>query len=153
MKFAERDLLYILHDLARALRTRMDHEARLANGMTRAQWAILSRLEHQPGISQSKLAAIFEVKPISVARLVDRLEQRGLVSRQINPTDRRVRGLHLEPAASQILEAINKTRASMSASITAGLDEDKLSDLIGALLVLKANMAKERLDRDRRRSS
>jgi DNA-binding transcriptional regulator LsrR (DeoR family) len=50
------------------------------HGMTRAQWIILARLERQPDLSQNELAALAEVAPITVARLVDRLEALGLVN-------------------------------------------------------------------------
>ena len=74
-------------------------------------------------MSQNEMAAICEVEPITVARLVDRLEARGLVERRADPTDRRIRRLHLLPAAKPILETINEARDTMNARITAGLDE------------------------------
>ena len=70
----------MLHDVARLLRTRFDQRAR-THGMTRAQWVILARLSRQPGLSQNELAGICEVEPITVARLVDRLEKRRRRSR------------------------------------------------------------------------
>src|SRR6201986_3343613 len=102
----ERDLLIVLNDVARLTRTRFDQAAR-AFGMTRAQWVILARLSRQPGISQNELAGVCEVEPITIGRLVDRLEARGLVERRADPKDRRVRRLHLLPAARPHLEEIN----------------------------------------------
>src|ERR1700742_2035053 len=101
----DRDLLIVLHDVARLMRTRFDQRAR-ARGMTRAQWIILARLERQPGLSQNEMAAICEVEPITVGRLIDRLEARGLVERRNDPTDRRIRRLHLLPAAKPIIDEI-----------------------------------------------
>src|SRR5665213_918042 len=72
----DRDLLILLHDVARFLRTRSDQLAR-ARGMTRAQWIILARLARQPGLSQNELATICEVEPITIGRLVDRLDARA----------------------------------------------------------------------------
>ena len=77
----DRDPVVLLYDVARIMRTKFDQRAR-ARGMTRAQWHILARVERQPGLSQSELAAICEVEPITVARLVDRLEKRGLLERR-----------------------------------------------------------------------
>ena len=65
------------------------------HGMTRAQWAILIWLERQPGISQKELAELLEVEPITVARLIDRLEARGMVERRPDPK----RPAHLAPAS------------------------------------------------------
>src|SRR6185437_12713024 len=119
----DRDLLIVLHDVARALRTRFDQKARASHAMTRAQWIILSRLDRQPGMSQNEMAAVCEVEPITVARLIDRLEARGLVERRADPADRRIRRLHLLPAAKPILETITDALVSINARITAGLDE------------------------------
>lgn len=132
----DRDLLIVLHDVARQLRTRFDQRAR-AHGMTRAQWVILARLARQPGISQNEMAAICEVEPITVARLVDRLEARGMVERRPDPTDRRVNRLHLLDAAEPILEEINSYRVAMLAEITEGLEPERQAALIDALLHIK----------------
>ena len=118
----DRDPLILLHDVARTMRTRFDQKARATHAMTRAQWIILSRLQRQPGMSQNEMAAICEVEPITVARLVDRLEARGLVERRNDPADRRIRRLHLLPAADPILQTIHASREFMNERITAGLD-------------------------------
>ena len=76
----DQDFLFLLYDVARTMRTRADQRAR-ARGMTRAQWVILAHLERQPGLTQNELAAIVEVEPITIGRLVDRLEARELVVR------------------------------------------------------------------------
>ncbi len=141
----ERDLLIVLHDVARTLRTRFDQKARATHAMTRAQWVILSRLDRQPGMSQNEMAAICEVEPITVARLIDRLEARGLVERRADPADRRIRRLHLLPAARPLLETINASREYMNERITAGLDDKTVDTLIDALLVIKENLANEAL--------
>jgi len=145
MQTFDRDLLIILHDVARTMRTKFDQKARATHAMTRAQWVILSRLDRQPGMSQNEMAAICEVEPITVARLVDRLEARGLVERRPDPSDRRIKRLHLLPAAKPILETINEARELMNARITAGLDERTRNALIDALLVIKENLANEAL--------
>ena len=74
------ELFYLLHDVARLMRTRFDRFAR-SFGMTRAQGMILLKLHLKPGLSQNELAEILEVEPITVARLIDRLEAGGFVKR------------------------------------------------------------------------
>jgi DNA-binding MarR family transcriptional regulator len=138
----DRDPLILLYDVARSIRTRFDQRAR-AFGMTRAQWIILARLERQPGISQNEMAAICEVEPITVGRLVDRLEAHGLVQRRPDPSDRRIRRLHLLPAAKPILEEIARQRDWMSRRLTAGVDDAALDGLADTLLVLKDNLNKD----------
>src|SRR5215467_466975 len=124
------------------MRTRADQRAR-ARGMTRAQWVILARLERQPGLTQNELASIVEVEPITIARLVDRLEARELVVRKADPRDRRVWRLHLTPAAAPILREIGKYRAELHELITAGMTPSLQKALTDGLLQMKANLAAE----------
>ena len=72
------EVLVELYDVARLMRTRFDRWAR-AYGMTRAQGIILARLSRMPGMTQNEMASVCEVEPITVGRLVDRLEARGLL--------------------------------------------------------------------------
>jgi DNA-binding MarR family transcriptional regulator len=132
----ERDLLIVLHDVARLLRTRFDQRAR-TRGMTRAQWIILARLARQPGLSQNELAGICEVEPITVGRLVDRLEAHGLVERRADPEDRRVNRLHLLAAAQPILEEIASYKEVLHEELLDGLDESARTALLDALLHIK----------------
>jgi len=138
----DRDMLIVLHDVARLLRTRFDQTAR-AYGMTRAQWIILARLDRQPGMSQNELATICEVEPITVARLVDRLEARGMVERRADPSDRRVRRLHLLPASKPILTEIARYREDLDAEITDGLNGPARETFIDALLHIKTKLTAE----------
>src|SRR5882757_6378131 len=127
------EMLLELYDVARLMRTRFDRWAR-TYGMTRAQGIILGRLSRQPGMSQNELAGLCEVEPISVGRLVDRLEARGLVERRPDPADRRINRLHLLPAAQPILEEITSYRDTLSEEILDGLDEPARAALVDALL-------------------
>src|SRR3954469_11534892 len=115
----DRDFLIVLHDLARLMRTRFDQWAR-AYGLTRAQGVILVRLDRQPGLSQNEMAALCEVEPITVGRLVDRLEARGFLERRADPSDRRIRRLHLLPAAAPILAAIQDYKVALEEYVTEG---------------------------------
>ena len=91
------------------------------HGLTRAQWVILFWLDRQPGLSQKELAEILEVEPITVARLIDRLEERGMVERRADPGDRRVWRLHLLPPARPGAGRVARERAAMLAHATTGL--------------------------------
>ena len=137
------DLLFLLHDLARQLRVEADCRAR-SQGMTRAQWTILLWLDRQPGLSQKELADLLEVEPITVARLVDRLEARGLVERRADPGDRRIWRLHLRPEARPVLGDIAAHRADLLHTLTSGLDPAARESLVSSLLNMKAELAAER---------
>jgi DNA-binding MarR family transcriptional regulator len=135
----QRDLLFLLHDVARLLRVDADKRAR-CHGMTRAQWGILIWLERQPGISQKELSERLEVEPITVARLIDRLEARGMVERRPDKRDRRIWRLHLLPPANDVLHDIYEQRADISRRLTAGIDERELDTMTEVLLRMKATL-------------
>lgn len=135
----DRDLLVLLHDVARLLRTRFDQRAR-EHGATRAQWVILARLERQPGLSQNELASILEVEPITVARLVDKLEARGLVERRADPNDRRIWRLHNLPAAQPIVDKITRYREAMNEELLDGIAPEVRETIIDSLLSMKNHL-------------
>jgi len=137
------DLLIVLSDVARHMRTYSDQVAR-KHGMTRAQWIILSRLERQPNLSQSELSALAEVTPITVARLVDRLEALGLVERCSDPDDRRIWRLRLTPAAGPVLREIMDFRVKLYSVMTEGVDAAEIDALASGLQRMKENVSRLR---------
>jgi DNA-binding MarR family transcriptional regulator len=139
----DRDCLFLLNDVARMMRTRADQVARCTMGMTRAQWTILARLELTPGLSQSELAALLEVEPITIARLVDKLEARELVRRCPDAKDRRIWRLELTAKANAILEQIEVHREEFRKVMLAGIDRLTLKALTAGLLQMKANLMVE----------
>lgn len=138
-----RDLLFLLNDVGRLLRTEADCRAR-GHGMTRAQWGILLWLDREPGLSQKELADLLEVEPITVARLVDRLEARGMVERRADPSDRRVWRLHLRPEAGPVLASIAGHRADILHTLTSDLDPADREALVSSLLHMKSALTAER---------
>lgn len=141
----DHEFLFLLYDVARRMRTRADQRAR-KRGMTRAQWVILSWLERQPDLSQNELAALVEVEPITVGRLIDRLEARGLVERRSDPKDRRVWRLRLKPEAAAVLREIEDYRGELHGLITHGIGEVTLEAMTEGLLKMKANLARDAID-------
>ncbi len=139
------DLLFLLYDVARLMRVRADQHARLT-GMTRAQWVILVWLERKPGITQNELASLVEVEPITIARLVDRLEARGVVERRLDPRDRRVRRLHLTEAAAPLLEGVHAYRRESNGVLTEGVAPEDVKRILAGLCAMKGNLLDEKRD-------
>ncbi len=135
-------MLVELHDVARLMRTRFDRRAR-AYGMTRAQGVILIRLERQPGMTQNEMAALCEVEPITVGRLVDRLEARGFLERRLDPSDRRIRRLYLLADAAPALTAIHRFKDELFQEVTEGLDDAAMELVTNVLLKMKSNLTME----------
>jgi MarR family transcriptional regulator, transcriptional regulator for hemolysin len=135
----EDDLLILLSDVARHIRTYGDQLAQ-DQGITRAQLIILARLDRQPELSQNELAAIAEVAPMTIARLIDRLETLGLVERRSDPADRRIWRLRLTPAATPLLREIRSFCAKLEHAATKGIEPAVLKTMADGLRRMKANV-------------
>jgi len=136
------EVMSLLHDVARLHRVAADKRAR-AHDMTRAQWVMLLRLERQPGLSQKELSELLEVEPITVARLIDRLEQRGMVERRPDPKDRRIWRLHLRPEAMPLVREIDGERNELARLVTHDVDDETLTVMQTALSRMRETLCAE----------
>lgn len=136
-----RTLGFVLNDVARLLRKRFEQRARAAKlGLTRAQSSVLAYLARQEGINQAALAQTLEIEPITLARLVDRLQAAALVERRPDPGDRRARLLYLTAAAYPLLDRIFALAADVREEALAGVPEADRARLVDMLLAMKVNL-------------
>jgi MarR family transcriptional regulator for hemolysin len=139
----DRSFGFVLHDIARLLRKRYEQRAR-SLGVTRAQWQVLAHLQRHEGINQSGLADLLELEPITLARLVDRMEQAGLVQRRNDPADRRAHRLYLTERAAPLLERSRVVGEAVRAEAFAGLADDERERLLDLLLRVRGNLSERR---------
>ena len=153
MDHLDRNLGFLLHDVARLMRKRFEQNAREL-GLTRSQCSVLAHLSRHDGIQQGALAEILEVEPITLTRLVDRLEQMGLVERQSHSKDRRIRLLRLTEAARPKLADIFAVGAVTRREAMEGVYEKDRERLFDILSSMKANLiAKSSASAGERRAS
>lgn len=102
----------LLQDATRKLWSRFEQRT-ASHGLSAAQWRLLGHLLHNGPSTQTALAALLEVEPISVSRLIDRMEQGGWLRREPHPDDRRARIVQatekaraIAPEARQIANAV-----------------------------------------------
>lgn len=130
---------FLLHDVARLLRKRFEQRARCL-GLTRSQWQALAYLSHNEGIHQGGLAELLEIEPITLVRILDKVEARGLIERRQHPKDRRIWQLYLTPAAHPLLETMRKVGNETRAEALAGIPEADREVLTSALSRMKSNL-------------
>lgn len=138
----ERSLGFLIHDVARLLRRSFNRGVQ-ALGLTQTQWRAIAQLSRNEGINQVTLADILEVQPISLARLLDRMQASGLVERRPDPRDRRAVQLYLTAEAEPILAALRKQAADTHNQALGGMAEEGHAQLIEALQILKRNLLAE----------
>ena len=135
----KREIAFTIMDVARLLKTYADQRARQF-GISRAQWAVLIRIERNEGLKQSELAELLDLQPISLTRLLDRLADNGLIERRPDPNDRRANRLHLTPAAKPLLERLTDLGADMMETVLDGLDEKSIERMLKQLVAVKDNL-------------
>jgi len=135
----EREVAFNINDVARLLKTYADQRAR-DFGMTRAQWAVLARVERSEGLKQCELADTLDLQPITLTRLIDRLCDGGLIERRPDPEDRRAKRLYLTPAARPVLDGLTRLGKDIMATVLAGIEPATAEQLLALLLTLKTNL-------------
>ena len=131
---------FVLHDVGRLMRKRFEQQAAHL-GFTRSQWLVLLHLAKNEGIHQAGLAEILEIEPITLVRILDKLESRGLVERRQHPTDRRLWLLFLTPDARSVLQPLHAIGEATRAEALAGLSNADRATLLRLLGAVKANLA------------
>ncbi len=114
-------LPFEIGETAHALRKAFDRLA-VGLGVTRAQWKVLFRLTRNPGLRQVELADMLDLEPITLCRIVDRLEEAGLVERTRDPEDRRAWRLHITARAQPLVEKLKAVGAELIDQAFAGID-------------------------------
>jgi DNA-binding MarR family transcriptional regulator len=113
-------LPFEIGETAHALRKAFDRLA-VGLGVTRAQWKVLFRLTRAPGLRQVELADMLDLEPITLCRIIDRLEEAGLVERSRDPDDRRAWRLHVTTQARPLIEKLHAVGAELVAQAFGGI--------------------------------
>lgn len=139
IKDPRREAALRLVETSRLLRSVVESRLR-PYGMTRAQFATLSRLERQDGLAQHEVADALEVQPIAMVRLVDQLSAEGLVERRNDPADRRVNRLYLTEAGRARLGQLEDFKNQLGLELFDGMDAAEVHGLLDTLGRLHANL-------------
>ncbi len=128
----DRSFGFVLHDTARLLSKRFDQKAK-SLGLTRAQSQLLAYLVYNEGLNQTRLSEYLELEPISLARLIDRMEQAGWVERRPDPNDRRAWQIFItekaKPVFAQMIE-IGRQVLEDALNILSPAENEQLMDLL-----------------------
>jgi MarR family transcriptional regulator, transcriptional regulator for hemolysin len=106
-----------------------------------AQAKALVRLENNEGVSQARLAELADVDPMTMVRILDRMEAEGLLERRPDPADRRARCLFLTAKAKPILNEIWRLIEEIRAEVFAGVSKEERERFMGVLERLYANIS------------
>jgi len=138
----DRNFGFIMHDVARLMRTGFDRRVRPL-GLTRSQWWVLTFLYRREGVTQSELAEDLDIEKPTLGRLLDRLEASGWVARRPDAQDRRVKRLHLTPAVAELMASMREIAADLRTEALAGIAAEDAERLVDTLLQIKRNMLRQ----------
>jgi len=137
----DRSFGFLVHDVARLFGRRFNQRALSFLGLTRAQCKVLGYLARNEGINQSGLADLLEIKPMTLVRQIDRMEEDGWIERQPQPGDRRARRLVLTDKARPILARVLDLSNEIRTEAFAGLSRQEGRQLLELLRRVHANLS------------
>jgi MarR family transcriptional regulator for hemolysin len=133
------NFLFALGEVQRLMRAYADKEA-ARYGITRAQWAVLAKVERSEGLKQTELAELLEMQPITLTRLIDKLCDNGWIERRGDENDRRVNRLYLKKAARPLLGKLAGLKSEITAAALAGISPTDAERLVTQLESIKENV-------------
>lgn len=132
---------FLITDVARLLR--LEFQKRMeGKGLTLAQARALVHVSRTPGIRQVELAERLEIQPITLARLIDQLQDNALVERRPDPTDRRAYQLFPSKQAQPYIKEIGKVIDGIREEVLSGLSERELNMVFNALEKMRSQLAR-----------
>jgi MarR family transcriptional regulator, transcriptional regulator for hemolysin len=134
-----RDAAFRIVEISRLLRSVVEQRLK-PHGMTRAQFAALSRLERQDGLAQHVVAESLEIQPIVMVRLVDQLSAEGLIERRPDPDDRRCNRLFLTAGGRKRLRDLADLKLEIGHAVFAGIGQEDLRQMLATLGKVHANL-------------
>ena len=127
-------------ETARLIR-RVANRRAAALGATKAQWRVLAWLKRNgDGGRQVELADALDVEPITLCRMIDRLEEAGLVERRRDESDRRAWRIHLTPASAPMLVQLEEMGKAFNADMLAGISEADRETVLRVLGQMRGNI-------------
>lgn len=135
-----RQLGFLFKDVSRRYSRRFEERAQ-ALSLTLPQCRALLHLENNEGISQKRLAELTELDPMSLVRILDRMEGDGWVQRRFDPADRRAHSLWLTPEARPILGRISQLLVELRAEALQGLSNEECTRLMELLERVHGNLS------------
>ena len=134
-----RNLGFLIHEVARLMRRSFDRRVQ-SLGLTQAQWRTLVHLSRSEGMNQAALAEILEIRPITLTRLLDKLQESGWIERRQDPVDRRSYRLYLTAQAQPLLTELEAASVATRAEATIGMNAATRRELIDLLCTMKENL-------------
>ena len=135
----EQHIGFLVHDVARALTSAYTSLVKPLD-LTRNQARAIAYVSRSPGLTQRDLARYLSITDMSATGLLDRMEQKGLVTRGPDPTDRRINRVFLTRSAESSLSAIREKVDILTEAATKSISKRDLDQLFRILKKMDSNL-------------
>jgi DNA-binding MarR family transcriptional regulator len=129
----------LIADILRLMRQDFARRTR-AMPLSPALHRLLIHVQRRPGCRQVELADWLDVTPVTVGRMLDRLERQKLVRRENHPVDRRATCVYVGEGAGELLSHLTAKASETRQRAVDGLSPQQRRELIAALKLVKSNL-------------
>ena len=138
-KTYENRIGYLISDVSRLQGRLFDRRAKRL-GLTRAQSRVLAYLTWKGEMNQARLAEWLEITPISLTRLLDRMEGCGWIERITNDDDRRAFVIRLTDKSRDIFPQMLEVGDTVTDDGLRGFTRDERDTLVRLLGRVRHNL-------------
>ncbi|WP_152206004.1 transcriptional regulator SlyA [Marinobacter changyiensis] len=109
-------------------------------GVTQARWTTMVYLQRGgEGLTQRELASLMAIENPTLVRLLDSLEEQGLIQRRLCQNDRRARRLHLTEAGESFMVDLNARAKKLRDEMLEGVSGDDIDVALGVFNKIMVN--------------
>jgi len=134
-----RNFGFLLKDVSRLFSLNFERHA-VGLNLTLAQCRVLCYLQRNEGISQVRLAALTDTDPMTLLRILGRMEGEGLIERRTDPRDGRAHCLFLLASAVSVLDEIWRLSDRARAESLMGLSAANRTQLVNLMQRIHSNL-------------
>ncbi len=114
-------------------------------GVTQARWSTMVYLEKGgEGLTQRELASLMAIENPTLVRLLDSLEQQGLIERRPCPNDRRARRLHLTNAGRAFMDDLSERAEVLREEMLEGISDEEIECTVKVFQKILENAEKQK---------
>lgn len=135
----ERTFGFLIHDVARLRKAIFDERMKVF-GLTRSQWWVIGHLNRRDGVTQSELGRTLDMSKVTLAGILDRLEQKGWLERRDDRDDRRAKRIYLTRELKSLRRRMDATAIEINERCFAGVSAEDRRRAIAVLVSMKGNL-------------
>jgi DNA-binding MarR family transcriptional regulator len=135
-------LPYLINRVGSSLVARFSEDALSGTHLDIATWRVLAALSHRGPLRQIDIAEMTSMEVSTMSRLITRLVQMGLVSRNRSRLSNREVVVELTPKATALVERLIPVAHRLQQAATQGLSKKELNELKRTLRRMHENLSR-----------